>query len=76
MSKIQPLDDILYTVTSVKGNMTYFSEYDGDIFVGGSHASIVRQTKQNAATLGVSMVVLGLPWGLLWLWVCDMHFID
>ena len=37
-----------------------------DIFVGGSHARIVRQTKQNAATLGVSMVVLGLPWELRW----------
>ena len=22
------------------------------------------------------MVVLGLPWGPLWLWVCDMPFLD
>ena len=38
----------------------------------GSHASIVRQTKQNAATLGVSLVVLGLPQGALWPEACDM----
>ena len=37
-----------------------------DIFVGGSHTSIVRQTRENAATLGVSLVILGLPWGPLW----------
>ena len=44
--------------------------------MGGSHASIVRQTKQNAATLGVSMVVLGQPWGPLWPWVCNMPILD
>ena len=33
--------------------------------MGGSHTSIVRQTKQNAATTGVSLVVLGLPWSAL-----------
>ena len=32
--------------------------------MGGSHTSIVRQTKQNAATLGVSLIVLRPP--------CDM----
>ena len=40
--------------------------------MGGSHTSIVRQTKQNTATLGVSLIVLGPPWGPLWPWVCDM----
>ena len=43
-----------------------------DIYMGGSHASIVRWTKQIAATLGVSLVVLGPPLGLLWLLVCNM----
>ena len=38
-----------------------------DIFMGGSHASIVRWTKQIAATLGVSLVVLGPLLGPLWL---------
>ena len=47
-----------------------------DIFMGGSHASIVRWTKQFAATLGVSLVVLGLLWGPLWPWVCDMLILD
>ena len=42
----------------------------------GSYTSIVRQTKQNAATLGVSLVVLGLPWGPLWQWVCYIPIID
>ena len=37
-----------------------------DIFVGGSHTSIVRETRENAATIGVSLVILGLPWGPLW----------
>ena len=45
-----------------------------DIFMGGSHARIVGLAKQIAATLGVSLVVLGLPWGPLWLWVCKMPF--
>ena len=38
-----------------------------DIFMGGSNASIVRWTKQIAATLGVSLVVLGPLFGPLWL---------
>ena len=38
-----------------------------DILIGGSHAGIVRWTKQIAATLGVSLVVLGPPLGPLWL---------
>ena len=38
----------------------------------GSPTSIMRQTKQNAATLGVSLIVLGPPLGPLWPWVCDM----
>ena len=44
--------------------------------MGGSHASIKRQTKQNLATLGVSLVVLGPPWRPLSLWVCDMPIQD
>ena len=40
--------------------------------MGGSYTSIVRQIKQNAGTLGVSLVVLGPPWGPLWPWVCHM----
>ena len=35
----------------------------GDIFMGGSYASTVRQTKQNAAALGESLVALEPPWG-------------
>ena len=42
----------------------------------GSYTSIIRRTKQNAATLGVSLVVLGPPWGPLWPWVCDMPILD
>ena len=42
----------------------------------GSHTSIVRRTKQNAATLGVPLVVLGPPQGPLWLWMCDMLVLD
>ena len=37
---------------------------------------MVRRTKQNAGTLGVSLVVLGPPWGPLWPWVCDMPILD
>ena len=44
--------------------------------MGGSHTNIVRGTKQNAATLGVSLAVLGPPWGPLWPWVCDMPMLD
>ena len=44
--------------------------------MGGSYTSIVRQTKQNAANLRISLVILGLPWGLLWPWVCDMPILD
>ena len=46
------------------------------IFMGGSNASIVRQTKQISATLGVSLVVLGPPWGPLWPWACNMPILD
>ena len=35
------------------------------IVLQGSYTSIVRQTKQIAATLGVSLVVLRLLWGTL-----------
>ena len=42
----------------------------------GSHTSIVRRTKQNAATLGVPLVVLGPPRGPLWLWMCNMPVLD
>ena len=34
-----------------------------NIFMGESDTSIVRRTKQNVATLGVSLVVLGPLWG-------------
>ena len=44
--------------------------------MGRSHTSIIRRTKQNAATLGVSLVVLGPLWGPLWPWVCDMPILD
>ena len=44
--------------------------------MGGSYASIKKTTKQNAATLGVSLVVLGPPWGPLWPWECDMPILD
>ena len=44
--------------------------------MGGSYTSIVRQIKQNAATLGVSLAVLGPPWGPLWPWVCNMPILD
>ena len=37
---------------------------------------MVRRTKQNAGTIGVSLVVLGPPWGPLWPWVCDMPILD
>ena len=37
---------------------------------------MVRRTKQNAGTLGVSLVVLGPLWGPLWPWVCDMPILD
>ena len=36
----------------------------------------MRQTQQNAATLEVSLVVLGPPWGPLWPWVCDKPILD
>ena len=42
----------------------------------GSYTSIIRQTKQNAGTLEVSMVVLGPLWGPLWLWVSNMPILD
>ena len=36
----------------------------------------MRRTRQDAATLEVSPVVLQLPWGLLWLWECHMPILD
>ena len=42
----------------------------------GSHTSIVRRTKQNAATLGVPLVVLGPHQGPLGLWMCDMPVLE
>ena len=47
-----------------------------DILMGGSLTSIKRRAKQNTATLGVSLVVLGPPWGPLWLEVSDMSILD
>ena len=47
-----------------------------DIFMGGSYTSIVRQTKQNTATLGVSLVVLGPLWEPLRPCVCKMPILD
>ena len=40
--------------------------------MGGLHNKAKRLVKENAATLGVSLVVLGLLWGPLWQWVCGM----
>ena len=42
----------------------------------GLHTSTKTLTKQNAATFGVCLVVLGILWGSLWLWVCDMPIQD
>ena len=44
--------------------------------MGGLYTGIVRQTKQNAATLGISLVILWPLWGLLWPWVCNMPILD
>ena len=44
--------------------------------MGGSHTSTKRLTKQNAATLGVSLVILGLLLGLLWPRMCNMPIQD
>ena len=44
--------------------------------MGGLHTSTKTLTKQNAATLGVCLVVLGMLWGSLRLWVCDMPIQD
>ena len=44
--------------------------------MGGLHTNTKRLTEQNAATLGVSLVVLGLLQGPLWPWVCDMPIQD
>ena len=44
--------------------------------MGVTHASMIRRTKESAATLGVSLVVLGPLWGPLWPWVCDMPILD
>ena len=40
--------------------------------MGGLHISTNRLTKQNAAIIGVSLVILGLLLGPLWPGVCDM----
>ena len=45
-------------------------------FVGGAQTGIARRTKQNAATLGVSVVVLGPLWGPPWPRVCDIPILD
>ena len=37
---------------------------------------MIRRTKQNAAHLGVSLVVLGPLWGPVWSWVCNMPILD
>ena len=37
---------------------------------------IMRQTKQNKGTLGVSLVVLGSLWGPLQLWACNIPILD
>ena len=42
----------------------------------GSHTRIVRRTEQNAATLGVSVVVLEPLLGPLQPWVCNMPILD
>ena len=42
-----------------------------DIFMGGSNVSTKRLTKQNAATLGASLVIWGPHWELLWPWACN-----
>ena len=44
------------------------------IFLWEGH--IVRRTNQNTPTLGVSLVVLGPPWGPLWPWVCDVPILN
>ena len=44
--------------------------------MGRLHASTKRLTKQNAATLGVSLVILGLLLGPLWPRMFDMHIQD
>ena len=44
--------------------------------MGRLHASTKRLTKQNAATLGVSLVILGLLLGPLWPRMCDMPIQD
>ena len=47
-----------------------------DIFMGGSNVSTKRLTKQNAATLGVSLVIWGPHWELLWPWACNTPILD
>ena len=42
----------------------------------GSHTKIVRQAEQNAATLGVSAVVLEPLLGPLQPWVCNIPILD
>ena len=43
-----------------------------DVYMEGLHTSIKRQTEQNVATLGVSLVVLGPSWRPLSPCVCNM----
>ena len=42
----------------------------------GTHTSMIRRTKQNAAILGVSLVVLGPQWGPPLLGMGDMLILD
>ena len=44
--------------------------------MGGLRTSTNRLTKQNAAFLGVSLVILGLLLGPLWPSMCDMPIQD
>ena len=47
-----------------------------DIFIGGLYKGTKRLTKQYAATLGKSLVILGPPWEPQWPWVCDIPILD
>ena len=60
----------------IRGSKEQITALHKDIFMEGSNTSIKRQTKQNAAILGVYLVVLGQLWGLLWPWVCNMPLLD
>ena len=63
----------------VRADLSYDQQYLHDIYKRKdilSHTSIVRLTKQIAATLEVSLVVLGPPWGPLWPWAYNMPILD